>query len=417
MDELQWSGLLKADCDPDEHPRWPAGAPDSQGGQFAPKDDDTGKTDAATPRASHDTAPDAAISPRQRFYGDDVPSNIQPALRDNNQGIESLLDDGTRSSANDAEGLDINARNGLVGDVQVAATGTIALDGLFGAAKPVDWENLTRLAGGALRLGSGQIITAAALLTAMDAARERAAVDAAFAKFGLDPTNAADVLAIRAYVWAQFTAPMIPFGPRHDISVPWSGPQLESVSQFIMALELARPGTLAFALQGDASSKKYLDVAVELGMQGGAIFESRPRPANMPAALQTTSSSARTAANLQTNDQMQAHHLIPANVWGAFAPITTLAGKAGWQPDTKDNLIGLPANPATQEKLAAGGLTLPIHSSSHPNYDLWTSGEIIMEQENYGDTLTPVEARAIFEKVEKYMKRLILARTWMPRLY
>src|ERR1700722_20022900 len=38
--DLRWSGLLKADWDPDEHPRWPAKAPDSQGGQFAPKSDD-----------------------------------------------------------------------------------------------------------------------------------------------------------------------------------------------------------------------------------------------------------------------------------------------------------------------------------------------------------------------------------------
>jgi hypothetical protein len=37
--ELHWSGVLK-DWDPDQHPRWPAGAPDSQGGQFAPKGDD-----------------------------------------------------------------------------------------------------------------------------------------------------------------------------------------------------------------------------------------------------------------------------------------------------------------------------------------------------------------------------------------
>jgi hypothetical protein len=35
--ELHWSGMIKADWDPDEHPRWPAGAPDSQGGRFAPK--------------------------------------------------------------------------------------------------------------------------------------------------------------------------------------------------------------------------------------------------------------------------------------------------------------------------------------------------------------------------------------------
>jgi len=36
--ELHWSGLIKAGWDSDQHPRWPAGTPDSQGGQFAPKD-------------------------------------------------------------------------------------------------------------------------------------------------------------------------------------------------------------------------------------------------------------------------------------------------------------------------------------------------------------------------------------------
>jgi hypothetical protein len=38
--ELHWGGLLKADWDPDQHPRWPAHAPDSQGRRFAPKGDD-----------------------------------------------------------------------------------------------------------------------------------------------------------------------------------------------------------------------------------------------------------------------------------------------------------------------------------------------------------------------------------------
>ena len=182
-------------------------------------------------------------------------------------------------------------------------------------ANPANWANITRLANGALELGSGQIITAASLLTAMDAQRERAAVDAAFAKFGFDPTNAADVLAIRAYVWAQHHAPLNYF------DVPWSGPQLESVSQSIMALELARPVTLYLATQGDGPSKHYLDVAVELGMQGGAIFESR-RPENLPASLQTSTQAARSALNLKTNDQMRAHHLIPVNVWKAYLPIT-----------------------------------------------------------------------------------------------
>lgn len=248
----------------------------------------------------------------------------------------------------------------------------------------------------------------------MDAARERAAVDAAFAKFGLDPTNAADVLAIRAYVWAQHWAPL------KYLDVPWSGPQLESVSQFIMALELARPGTLYLAQGGDAQSNKYLDVAVELGMQGGAIFESRRRPANMPPALQTTSEAARSAANLQPNDQMQAHHLIPANVWGALVDITPLAHKAGWQPNSPDNIIPLPANEATQKKLQSGGLSLPIHSTNHPEYDGTTAGVIAEEvAEAVSDstlTLTPAQARAVYEKAERRMRGLIMDGTWMPRL-
>ena len=37
IQDLDWSGLIKADWNPDEHPRWPTGAPDSEGGQFAPK--------------------------------------------------------------------------------------------------------------------------------------------------------------------------------------------------------------------------------------------------------------------------------------------------------------------------------------------------------------------------------------------
>jgi len=35
--QLQASGLLKADWDPQKHPRWPAGAPGGIGGEFAPR--------------------------------------------------------------------------------------------------------------------------------------------------------------------------------------------------------------------------------------------------------------------------------------------------------------------------------------------------------------------------------------------
>jgi hypothetical protein len=268
-----------------------------------------------------------------------------------------------------------------------------------------------------LRLESGQIITAGALLAASDAQRKRAAVDAAISTFGLDPTNAADVLGAQAYVWAQHYAPMKYSGLLTDLNVPWSGPKLESVSQSIMALELARPGTLNLALAGDQRSEHYLDTAVEDGLENGAIFESRPRPPNLPRELQTTSESARTALNLRTNDQMQAHHLIPANVWGKRPDLARLALEAGWSPNSLVNLIELPANLETQKKLEAEGVKLPIHSSRHDDYDKIALGQIIKVEAEYGRPLTPVMARSIFEKVSTVMRVQILDGVWMPKLH
>jgi hypothetical protein len=43
---LRSRGWLRKTWDSDEHPRWPEGAPDSQGGQFAPKDGNVGQQDA-----------------------------------------------------------------------------------------------------------------------------------------------------------------------------------------------------------------------------------------------------------------------------------------------------------------------------------------------------------------------------------
>ncbi len=413
--DLSWSGLIKAEWDPDEHPRWPAGAPDSQGGEFAPKGDDApaGQTvdDAPPPRSSHGIPSDIGISPRQRFYGADVPSAVQSAQLIGNEAIGSIFDDSEQPSVSGAEDLGIYASYGRhIGDVQMASTGTIALDGVIGAARPANWANLTRLANGALRLGSGQIITAAALLADADRQRERAAVDAAINKFELDPTYAADVLAARAYVWAEHNVPLNYF------EVPWSGPKLESVSQSIMALELARPGTLYLALQGDKPSGHYITVAVEDGMRAGSIFESRPRPANLPAALQTKIETARNALRLEPYDQMRAHHLIPVNIWAERADIAMLATKAGWDPDMEDNLIALPANEKKQAELLAEGLRLPMHKSNHSNYDKVARGQLIIEEEKYPGTLTPSQACAIFKDAAAEMEKRILEGEWWPRL-
>jgi hypothetical protein len=60
--ELRISGLLKQDWDPQKHPRWPAGSPDSVGGQFAP-----GGADAANAANERDGSPDqtAEVVPAQ----------------------------------------------------------------------------------------------------------------------------------------------------------------------------------------------------------------------------------------------------------------------------------------------------------------------------------------------------------------
>jgi len=63
---------------------------------------------------------------------------------------------------------------------------------------------------------------------------------------------------------------------------------------------------------------------------------------------------------------------------------------------------------------------LPIHSTSHPEYDGTTAGVIAKEvAEAVSDptlTLTPAQARAVYEKAELRMRGLIIAGTWMPRL-
>jgi hypothetical protein len=288
--------------------------------------------------------------PRQRHdFG--APANNQSAPKG---------DDGRRNVP-DAEDRGIYAIYGhYIGGARLADA-VIPMEGLpITAANPANWANVTRLADGTLKLSSGQIIAAATLLEAMDAHAERAAVSAAISRFELDSTGAAVVLAARAYVWAKSYAPL-------NYAVPWSEPRLESVSQSITALELARPGALYLALQGDEPSARYISVAVEDGMQRAAISESRARPAKLPAALRTSISRARAAL-----DRMRPHHLIPPNVWEEKLDLATLASQVGWRADSIENLIALPADEANQARVAAeNGLVLPIHSWSHSDYD-WT---------------------------------------------
>ena len=71
--DLDWSGLIKANWDSDEHPRWPSGAPDSQGGQFAPKGNDAASQSQSNNRDGDSVASNASAQDRsQRETIDDA---------------------------------------------------------------------------------------------------------------------------------------------------------------------------------------------------------------------------------------------------------------------------------------------------------------------------------------------------------
>ena len=116
--ELHWSGVLKADWDPDQHPRWPADAPDSQGGQFAPKGDDpaAGQSAGATAQAKQPSAHarDAGSS-ASRQRGSGASANNQSVPPGNNEG------DDNKRNVSDAEDRGIYASYGhYIGGARLA---------------------------------------------------------------------------------------------------------------------------------------------------------------------------------------------------------------------------------------------------------------------------------------------------------
>jgi hypothetical protein len=452
--DLHWTGMLK--WNPDEHPRWPAGSADSTGGQFAPKG---GSSEADGPLSSplvaghlyssEQYAPNRNVRVQLADVGmsdafdDPIAEAVRAAAREQQASIgaadstadEFYLGDGSPTTQSNSRGepipgLDANEQpifvdeknprtddDGIyddygshIGGVQLAGA-TIPMGSLgLTRANPANWANLARLANGALELSSGQIITAAALLTALDQSRERDAVWSAITKFQLNPKQAADVLAARAYVWSNTAAPM------NFANVEYSEPELESVSRTIMLLELARPGTLYLASQGDRLSTMYLKMAAQESLSDATILESRIRLGNAPVALQSRSTVARALLKLEDNDNMQAHHLVPVNIVARNLPLAKLASEAGWKTDSLDNLIALPSNPQTQARLAAEGINLPIQNSPHRIYDAQTQKQIDALKVLAGSPLTPVKARLILDNVAKENLRQIISGEWDPVL-
>jgi hypothetical protein len=100
--DLCRSRLLKADWDPDEHPRWPAGAPDSQGGgQFAPKGD--GETGASPISQANTTDRAGSENPRPDRALPDTRIQLADA------GVSDAADDPVAQAATRADEAQRNA--------------------------------------------------------------------------------------------------------------------------------------------------------------------------------------------------------------------------------------------------------------------------------------------------------------------
>jgi hypothetical protein len=86
--QLRRTGILKGTFDPAKHPKWPAHAPDSQGGQFKPRDSDgsaEGTNDSGALLADA-TAPSV-------LSRDGIPKNLPDSVKDGLDFLNSKVDE------------------------------------------------------------------------------------------------------------------------------------------------------------------------------------------------------------------------------------------------------------------------------------------------------------------------------------
>lgn len=246
-------------------------------------------------------------------------------------------------------------------------------------------------AGALIRRGV-PLVAAAELMRQVERSAERSQVEAAMRRFGLSRTVSADIMAARAYVWAQN------FAPRIWWSVPYSGPDNDRVAQAVMRHERDNPGTLGrtgtsglffLRLTGDPTALAAINAVVAAAIAGtplaGPMVLEKRRSAVADPALSTDSRVARRILGLQMGNQSWiAHHLIPFQEVANLLPDQQLAiAGSGWVVDSAENLIPLPRNYPTY--VGPGNLrVLPWHAGSHREY----SREV-------GRRLRPIAAQAL----------------------
>jgi len=177
-----------------------------------------------------------------------------------------------------------------------------------------------------------------------------------------------------------------------------------------------RPTAFLAATQGGDVKSYSLVLGAATGGLADYTAESKPRPEGVDPSLQTTSRAARKAIGLRLNDKsMQAHHLVPAKVWGDNKDIAALAQQTGWKPNSPSNLIALPSSSASQAAYAAEtGEMLPVHRSNHKNYNKETDNSISIGRGLFSPNPTPLQARAILEGVALYNRIRIVTGQYGP---
>jgi hypothetical protein len=250
----------------------------------------------------------------------------------------------------------------------------------------------------------GLVAAAAVLLDAWGEHNAQEKVANVLARFGLDPTRRADVIAASAFVWSGYQLGWF-------TDAPFSGgPALDAASQAVMRFALVNPD-IFLAWNRDPKVLDLIKAAANAGLADYAA-ESRARPTGVDPSLQTTSEKARAAIVSQLiTREMQAHHLIPAAAWGKNLDLARLAYQAGWRVDAPSNLIALPSDPATQAMF--GGL-LPIHNSRHGNYSQIVEYKIDIARGTFASPITPLEARAIFDNIALQERASILLGVYNP---
>jgi hypothetical protein len=222
---------------------------------------------------------------------------------------------------------------------------------------------IERVPGGALRIGNA-IWTASMLLNELQDRAERAQVESALSRFGLNRQVAADVMAARAYVWGRNIAPSVFW------DIPYSGPVNERFAQMLMRHERDNPGTLGVSVRGHSGAQRAVRQLVAMAVAGTApaVAQVFARTSAVDPALSSSSRQARTLLAILALQSWQAHHLIPFDEV-ARLPVDTqrVMVQSGWRLDSLENLIALPTNhPAYYGP--PNLQSLPIHNTSHPRY-------------------------------------------------